>query len=163
MKQLDDIPFESDDEIEEHKNHRRLPESVLSQENLKNSLSHDLKSLNLNNHYWLKNNFLDKIGRMAQNLVELSLRGLRISTPTFIDLVKHMGLLKILDISNCKLLTEEAIIKLAETNQGIVRLQASGCERAITDKAIKHLVEFSRAQIELLNLSYCSQLTDEGL
>mmetsp|Transcript_14408 Transcript_14408/g.14370 ORF Transcript_14408/g.14370 Transcript_14408/m.14370 type:complete len:157 (+) Transcript_14408:295-765(+) len=100
---------------------------------------------------------------MAPNLVELSIRALKINSPTFIDMVKHMGLLKIIDISNCKLLTEEAIMKLAETNQGIVRFTASGCERAVTDKSIKHLIEFSRAQLEYLNLNYCTQLTDEGL
>lgn len=125
VKQLDDISFETDGEIEEHKNYRRLPETILTEENLKIQLSSDLKALNLNNHYWLKNNFIDKIGRMAPNLVELSIRGLQVTSDVFIDLVKHMGLLKILDISNCKLLEEKAIIKLADTNQGIVRFKAS--------------------------------------
>ncbi len=163
VKQLDDISFSSDNEIEEHKDYRRMPSNVLTQENLKQTLTPDLKSLNLNNHYWLKNNFIDKIGIMAPNLVEMSLRGLRVNSQTFIDLVKHMGVLKILDISNCKLLTEEAIIKLAETNQGIVRFRASGCERAVTDKGVRKMVELSRCQMELLDLSYCTQLTDEGL
>lgn len=160
---MDDISFESDSEIEEHKDYKRLPETVLNEENLKTSLTPALKSLNLNSHFWLKSNFINKIGRMAPNLVELSIRTLKINSETFIDMVKHMGLLKIIDISNCKLLTEEAIMKLAETNQGIVRFVASGCERAVTDKAIKHFIEFSRAQLEYLNLNYCTQLTDEGL
>jgi len=163
VKQLDDISFESNDEIEEHKDHRRMPETTLTEENLKTTLTPDLKSLNLNNHYWLNNNFIDKIGRMAPNLVELSIRSLQVTTDTFVDLVKHMGLLKILDISNCKFLEEKAIIKLADTNQGIVRLKASGCEKAITDLAIQHLVEKSRCQMELLDLSYWSRLTDKGL
>jgi len=100
VKQLDDISFESDNEIEEHKDYRRLPETILTQENLKISLTPDLKALNLNNHFWLKNNFIDKIGRMAPNLVELSIRGLQVTTDTFVDMIKHMSLLKILDISN---------------------------------------------------------------
>lgn len=154
VKQLDDISFESDDEPEEIKNLRRLPENVLTEENLKLCLSTDLKALNLNNHYWLKNNFIDKIGRMAPNLVELSIRGLKVTTECFSDLVKHMGLLKILDISNCKLIEEHGIFKLAETNQGLVHFKASGCNKAITDTSIKKLLQHSRCQLELFDINY---------
>jgi hypothetical protein len=163
VKQLDDIPFESDDEPEEIKNLRRMPETVLTEENLKQLLSRDLKALNLNEHFWLKNNFIDKIGRMAPNLVELSIRGLKVTSEVFIDLVKHMGLLKILDISNCNLLEERAIMKLADTNRGLVQFKASGCQNAITDTALSHLVESSRTQLEILDISYCGEVTDEGL
>lgn len=74
-----------------------------------------------------------------------------------------MGLLKIIDISNCRLLTEEAIIKLADTNRAIVQFKASGCKNAMTDKALKTLVECSKTEFEILDLSYCSNLTDAGL
>lgn len=163
VKQLDDISFESDDEPEEIKNFRRLPETVLTEENLKVSLTKDLRALNINDHFWLKNNFIDKIGRMAPNLVELSIRGLKVTTEVFEELVKHMGLLKILDISNCKLIEERGIVRLAETNQGIVSLKASGCQRGITDKSIKKLLEHSRCQLDLLDINYCNQVSDEGL
>lgn len=163
VKQLDDIPFESDDEPEEIRNFRRLPETILTEENLKQLLSKDLKALNLNEHFWLKNNFIDKIGRMAPNLVELSIRGLKVTSEVFIDLVKHMGLLKILDISNCKLLEERAIVKLADTNRGLVQFKASGCQNAITDTALRYLVESSRTQFEIFDISYCGEVTDEGL
>jgi hypothetical protein len=163
VKQLDDISFESDNEPEEIKNYQRLPESVLTEENLKEWLTKSLKALNLNSHYWLKNSFLDKIGRMAPNLVELSIRGLNISSQAFIDMVKYMGLLKILDISHCKNLEEKAIINLADTNQAIVRFQAAACGRAITDVSLKHLIERSRTRFEILNINYWDQVTDEGL
>jgi len=74
-----------------------------------------------------------------------------------------MDVIKILDISFCILLEEDAIIKLADTNQGIVRLKASGCSKAITDTTIKYLIERSRCQMEILDLSYCNQLSDEGI
>lgn len=100
VKQLDDISFESDDEPEEIKNFRRLPANVLTEENLKECLSKDLRSLNLNSHFWLNNNFIDKIGRMAPNLVELTIRNLKVTPETFMDLIKPLGLMKIIDISN---------------------------------------------------------------
>ena len=111
VKQLDDISFESDGEPEEIKNLRRLPDTILTEESLKDTLSKSLRSLNLNNHFWIKNNFIDKIGRMAPNLVELSIRGLNVDTQTFSELVNHLGLLKIIDISNCRLLEEEGKIE----------------------------------------------------
>ena len=163
VKQLDDISFESDDEIEEFKNYRRLPETVLTEENLKVSLTPSLKALNINNHYWLKNNFINKIGRMAPNLVELSLRGLKVTTDAFCDLVKHMGLLKIIDISNCDLLEEESIMVLADKNRGITRFKASGCPKAITDSAMQHFVSKSKCQLDILDINYCNKLTDEGI
>lgn len=115
VKQLDDISFESDDEPEEIKNFRRLPANILTEENLKESLSKDLRSLNLNSHFWLKNNFIDKIGRMAPNLVELCIRNLKVTPETFIDLIKPLSLLKIIDITNCVDLDEQSIVTLAET------------------------------------------------
>jgi len=98
VKQLDDISFESDDEPEEIKNLRRLPANILTEENLKDCLSKDLRSLNLNSHFWLKNNFIDKIGRMAPNLVELCIRNLKIIPEAFKELIKPLSLLKIIDI-----------------------------------------------------------------
>lgn len=154
VKQLDDISFESDDEPEEIKNLRRLPETVLTEESLKDSLSRDLRKLNLDNHFWIKNNFIDKIGRMAPNLVEISLRGLKITSQSFSDLVKHLGLLKIIDISNCRLLEEDAILSLAETNTAIVQFKCSGCRRAITDTSFSALINASKCQYEILDLSY---------
>ena len=163
VKQLDDISFESDDEPEEVKNLRRLPSHILTEENLKESLSKDLKSLNLNSHFWLKNNFIDKIGRMAPNLVELWIRNLKVTPEAFSDLVKPMGLLKIIDISNCSELDEKSIIALAESNNCIVNFKASGWANAITDASLSSLVENSKVSFEILDLSFWTNLTDEGL
>jgi len=163
VKQLDDISFESDTEPEEIKDHRRMPETVLTEENLKNQLTPTLKALNLDNHSWLHNNFINKIGRMAPNIVELSIRGLKVSSEAFIDMVKHMGLLKIIDISYCTNLEEKAIINLVDKNIAIVRFKAAGWAKAITDVSLKHFVGKSRTQLEILDISYCTQLTDDGL
>lgn len=61
----------------------------------------ETEKLNLEHHYWLRDNFIDKIGRMAPNLRELSLRRLRISNRAFSDIVTHLRLLERIDISEC--------------------------------------------------------------
>ena len=58
---------------------KRQPRTVLTEENLKKYLDERTFKLNLEHHYWLKDNFLDKLGRMAPNLKILSLRRLKIS------------------------------------------------------------------------------------
>jgi hypothetical protein len=52
---------------------KRQPRTVLTEENLKKYLDNRTFKLNLEHHYWLKDTFLDKIGRMAPNLKILSL------------------------------------------------------------------------------------------
>ena len=126
VKQLDDISFESDNEPEEIKDLRRLPETILTEESLKDFLSKELRCLSLDNHFRIKNNFIDKIGKMAPNLVDLSIRGLKVDTQTFVEMVKYMGLIKVLDISNCTLLEEQAIIRLVEANKALFQFKAMG-------------------------------------
>lgn len=44
----------------------------------------------LEHHYWVKDSFLDKIGKMAPNLKELSLRRMHISNKAFGSIVKEL-------------------------------------------------------------------------
>ena len=67
-RRADDISFESDDELEETKCVKRLPNTVLTEENLKTYLSHHLERLFIDNHHWLRENFIDKIGRLSPNI-----------------------------------------------------------------------------------------------
>lgn len=85
MQQLNDISFEEDseDDFEDVKNIKRQPRTVLTEENLKKYLSEETLKLNLEHHYWLKDTFLNKIGRMAPKLRILSLRRLKISDESF--------------------------------------------------------------------------------
>ena len=84
VKQLDDITFESeedeDGEIEEVKNLRRMGGTILTEDNLKRYLNHDMEKLYLDYHYWISNHFLSKMSFMAPNIGDLSIRGLKIST-----------------------------------------------------------------------------------
>ena len=45
--------------------------------------------------------FLDKIGRMAPNLRDLSLRRIKISNRAFTELVTHLKHLEIVDLADC--------------------------------------------------------------
>ena len=65
---MNDISFEEDSDWEENKNLKRMPRTILNEENLREFLSEATLRLNLENHYWIKNNFIDKIGRMAPNI-----------------------------------------------------------------------------------------------
>lgn len=68
VKELNDISFDEDDDWEEVKNLKRQPRTILNEENLREFLSEETLRLNLENHYWIKNNMIDKIGRMAPNI-----------------------------------------------------------------------------------------------
>ena len=63
---------------------------MLTEENLRLYLSKETDKLDLEHAYWLKDVFLDKIGRMAPNLKELSLRRLKISNRAFTDIMTHL-------------------------------------------------------------------------
>jgi hypothetical protein len=64
-----------------------MPQTVLTEENLRLYLSKETEKLDLEHTYWLKDVFLDKIGRMAPNLKELSLRRLKISNRAFTEIM----------------------------------------------------------------------------
>jgi len=102
-QQLNDIDFSEDDEddFEDVKNIKRQPKTVLTEENLKKILSEETLKLNLEHHYWLKDSFLSKIGRMAPHLQELSLRRLKLSDDSAFELFSNLKFVRKVDISEC--------------------------------------------------------------
>ncbi len=80
-------------------------------------LTHETERLNLEHAYWLKDVFLDKIGRMAPNLRELSLRRLRISNNAFTELVTYLKRLEIVDLSDCNCIGESGLKLMLVNNQ----------------------------------------------
>lgn len=69
-QQLNDISFEEDseDDFEDIRSIKRQSRTVLTEENLRKYLGEETVKINLEHHYWLKDSFLSKIGRMAPNL-----------------------------------------------------------------------------------------------
>jgi hypothetical protein len=112
----------------------------LTEENLKKYLCSDTLKLNIEHHTWLKDSFLSKLGKMAKNLQELSLRRLAITDGSFSELSDNLFHLSILDISDCFLIQENSVIKALENNiTTLERLSASGVTEGITDKSVTAL------------------------
>lgn len=126
--------------------------------------------MNIEHHYWLKDSFLSKIGKMAPNLSHLCLRRLKISDDSFSDLSNHLKHIEALDISECILIQEQSLMKFLTNNAKTLRkFQASNCIDAITNTSLKHLVELEdlipedERPLEFLDISYSKLVTDEGL
>ena len=128
VKQLNDISFEESENSEDGeadfeaiKSIKRLPQTVLTEENLKVYLTKETQKLDLEHSYWLKDVFLDKIGRMAQNLQELSLRRLKISNRAFIEIMTHMKRIEVIDVADCCNLQESGLEQLLKNNHQTLR------------------------------------------
>lgn len=90
-KGLHDISFDEDSDWEEVKNLKRMPRTILNEENLRAYLNDEAYRLNLENHYWIKNNMIQNIGRMAPNLMVLSLRRMKfITNPVFAQVFSYL-------------------------------------------------------------------------
>jgi len=117
VKQLNDIPFEEDDETEELKNLKRMPGTIVTEEKLKDIVTAETDRLLLDNHYWITDEFIGKLGRMAPNLKHLSFKGINVSNDCFMDCVTRMKFLQIVDVSNCRSLEESGVKALVKTSK----------------------------------------------
>ena len=95
---------------------KRQPRTVLTEENLRKYLNEETVKLNLEHHYWLKDSFLSKLGRMAPNLRRLSLRRLKITNDSFYGIAKNLtrGVLERLDISDCPFIGKSSVLMFLE-------------------------------------------------
>ena len=55
VKDLNDIEFDEDGDWEEVRNLKRMPRTILNEENLREYLNDETLRLNLENHYWIRN------------------------------------------------------------------------------------------------------------
>lgn len=81
----------------------------------------------MEHHYWLKDSFLNKLGKMAPNLQELSLRRMNISNQSFEELCIYLKNVHTLDISECPLIEEKGLIKFVSDRccgDKLIRLEA---------------------------------------
>jgi len=191
-QKLDDIDFSEDEEndFEDVRNIKRQPRTVLTEENLKSYLGEHTLRLNLEHHYWLKDSFLGKLGRMAPSLQVLSLRRLKISNERFIELfgsllpvpeppseekdgeysepeppenTHYLRTLEKLDISECAFIETSGMLAMIEAcGETLKELQASNCQGAVNSETVTALAKVARS-LEFLDLSYAKLLTDEGL
>lgn len=129
VKQLNDISFEesSGDEYEDLRDLKRLPKTIITEENLKENAGPETEKLNLEHHYWIKDGVLDKIGRMAKNLKELSLRRMKIQNNAFTNIVSELKFLEKIDISDCPNIQQSGVIVMLDNNQSMKEIQAHNC------------------------------------
>lgn len=161
VKQLNDIDLLEDKEPEELMNISRLPSKVLTEENLVRILSLETQKLNLENHYWLSSKFLGKLGMMAPNLTELSLRRMpNISNLAFADMFKALTQLVTVDLSDCVALHTTALQLLIRNNPQLEDLQLSGCFNAVDDASFKSIADLE--SLTFLDISLAKKLTDKG-
>lgn len=161
---MNDISFsdsEEDKDYEEVANLKRLPRTVITEESLKEYLGVETDKLNLEHHYWIKDNFIDKIGRMAPNLRELSLRRLKISNRSFADIVLHLKKLEKIDVSDCPNIQHSALKILIDNNKQLRQIQMANIPQAVTDEVVVRIAHLE--SVTFLDISFASQVTDHSL
>jgi hypothetical protein len=161
VKQLNDIDLIEDKEPEAISNLKRMPKRILTEENLVAVLSSETEKLNLENHYWLSLALISKIGMMAPNLKELSLRRMgNITNLAFSDIFRCLVNLETVDLSDCLGLNSSALTLMVKKNPNIEDLQVNGCVNAVDDQAMLAIAGLKH--LTFLDISYSKHLTDEG-
>ncbi|CDW83748.1 UNKNOWN [Stylonychia lemnae] len=164
VKQLNDISFEEsedEDEFEDVKNLKRLPRTVITEESLKQYLGSETEKVNLEHHYWLKDNFIDKIGRMAPNLRELCIRRLKISNRAFSEIVMNLRKLENIDISDCPNIHYSGMHILLDNNKCLKQIQTSNNPMAINDDVVAKIAGYEN--LTFLDICHATNVTDHGL
>ena len=102
IPQINDVQLAENTEPEEIKNLKRMPITVMDEDNLPRLLSDETEKLNLENHYWISNGFFAKLGHLAPNLTQLSLRRMpHVSNISFAEIFGYLTKLVTADFSGC--------------------------------------------------------------
>jgi len=97
-----------------------MPRTILNEENLREFLNDETLRLSLENHYWIKNTMIQNIGRMAPNLMVLSLRRMKfIDNPVFAEVFKYLTRLEKVDLTDCTGLLPTACCLLIDKNRNL--------------------------------------------
>ena len=162
VTQLDDIDFEEDSDLEEDKNLKRMPKTILNEENFKENVTVETTRVALENHYWLKNNVLSKLGRMAPNLTMLSLRRMKnITNPVFAEIFSNLKQLTHIDLIDCHGLLTTACNLMIDNNSDLEYVQLSGCNLGVDNTVLANIAKLEN--LNFLDLSYCKNFDDGGI
>ena len=141
-----------------------MPKTILNEENLREYLTTETLRLNLENHYWIKNNMIDKIGKMSPNIQVLNLRRMKfINNPAFAQVFKYMRKLEKVDLSDCAGLLTSACNLLIDNNRSLSHIQLSGCNGGVDNEVLSNIAKHLTQSLNFLDISYCKEVTDEGL
>jgi len=89
------------------------------------------------------------------------LRGIEVSDDTVEKLCKSCNILEKIDISECHKLTEKSIASIVQYASKLKILKAAFCKLCINDKTLKYISSLDN--LSVLDVSYCLNVTDEGL
>ena len=120
--------------------------------------------VNLEHHYWLKDSFLSRIGKMAPNLKEICIRRVNISNQAFTLMVNDLVKVEKFDMCDCAQVEDTGFLELINKHgKSLEWLDASNCQDALTDESVQAIANIENPKLTYLNLSYAKLITDEGL
>jgi len=139
-----------------------MPKTILNEENFKECVTEDTTRVVLENHYWLRNNILSMLGRMAPNLQMLSLRRMKnITNPVFAEIFKSLKQLTHIDLTDCHGLLPTATNLMLDHNKELEYVQLSGCNLAVENTVVKNMAKLEN--LTFLDLSYCKNFDEDGV
>lgn len=161
IPQVGEIKYyeEPDDELMRH--YKSLPNSIITEQSLKEMMSENLFKLNLSNLKWVKNEHLNKLGFLSPNLIELNISGTCANDSTLEELGLTLAHLKSIDISNCQELTEKGVIGFFTNCPELHKFWAANCNKSVTDES---LVRFTQStELVSFNIEFCNQVSETSL
>ncbi|CAK85793.1 unnamed protein product (macronuclear) [Paramecium tetraurelia] len=158
IRQVGDVVYNQTYENEDIRHLKKLPNSILSEQNLQEALNPKLKFLNLHNHTWLKMEQISKIGYFAINLEELVLSNTELEDDILMELAKSCRNLKVIDVSSCPKLTETGIRNFLDyTSKYLQGFKCASNLQSITDYSLEPLQ--NAPFLSIVNISFCNNLT----
>ncbi|EGR27769.1 hypothetical protein IMG5_189420 [Ichthyophthirius multifiliis] len=161
IRQIGDIVFEPTYESEEIRHLKKLPNYVLTEQNLMEILNSQLLYLNLQNHTWIQNDLLNKIGYFAINLEEINLSGTEITDDILYEIGVSCEKLQSIDVSNCKKLTQNGIKKFLSHKNKIIKFFAAHNDESVNDISLEPLKNAKK--LEKLNISFNFQISNQTI
>eukprot|EP01017_Pseudomicrothorax_dubius_P015197 TRINITY_DN17617_c0_g1_i1.p1 TRINITY_DN17617_c0_g1~~TRINITY_DN17617_c0_g1_i1.p1 ORF type:complete len:536 (-),score=94.79 TRINITY_DN17617_c0_g1_i1:125-1732(-) len=163
VKQLGEVNLDLKSMNEGERHMKRLPNIVVSEQNLLEVLNEDLRELNLCNQLWVKREIFYKMGFFARNLEFVNLSKTLINDEALAEIGTLCANLKGVDVSDCPNLTPAGLTEF----MGLVKEECFECLRVakgshfVTDEALSRLS--SLPNFKVLDVSFCRGITDRVL
>lgn len=162
LKRIGDISFEEEAyETEDIKSLKRNTYEFIDNDSIKEILNDEVEKLSIENHYWLSQDVVSKIGRLASQLIDLNLRNLKINSSHLHQIVSYLKRISSLNISECEYLDENSLVHIKNYCQTLKSINCSGLYNVVKDSSLYLL-----GQIETLtemNISRCIYITSKGM